>query len=327
MSADHELHHEFSRVEELAIAQIRPNPRNPRLVFPEGELDRLAQSIAQEGILVPVVVFEDSDATYTLIDGERRYKCALRLGFDRVPALIARRKADVENLVSMFNIHQMREPWRDIPTARALDELVHAVREETGSEPSNSILAERTGLSVERVRRLRYASELPAEYQGYISDGTIPLNWFWELHRNVVQPLADKRRDLFNKFGVEGVLNGFVQKRLAGVITDTVSLRRVRPIINFAARDADESGSGKSVIDETIERLIADDELTIAEAYGDTVQIMVESDQLQRSTSNMIKGFERLFARTRNAAERQVVLGIAVRLRGQLDRLIEENYA
>lgn len=326
MSADHDSGDEFRRVEDLAIDRIMPNPRNPRLVFPEDELDRLAASIAQEGILVPIVVFQNEDSsTYTLIDGERRYKCARRLGFERIPALIASQKDEIANLVSMFNIHYMREPWRDIPTATALDQLATAIEDETGAPPSNSVLAERTGLSVERIRRLRYAMTLPTEYQQYIADGLIPLNWFWELHRNVIQPLATKRKAILDEFGVEGVLDAFVSKRLNGVITDTVSLRDVRPIINFAEEDAQDSDLSESILDDTLRRLIVDEELTIATAYEDTVQIMVETDKLQRSTENMLKGFQRLLTRTRNESERERVLIIASTLSDALLQLVEEN--
>lgn len=325
MSADHEFASDFRRVEDLPIDRIRPNPNNPRLIFPEEELDRLAASIAQEGILVPVVVFEGDDNTYTLIDGERRYKCANRLGFESVPALIAEQKDETANLVSMFNIHYMREPWRDIPTANALNQLAAAISEEIGTDPTNAVLAERTGLSVERIKRLRFATRLPIEYQNYISESLIPLNWFWELDRNVIQPLANRRRTIFDEFGVEGILEAFVSKRLSGVITDTVSLRDVRPIINFADDDAREAEVSESILDETIRRLIVDPDLTIAAAYEDTVQIMVETDKLQRSTENMIKGFRRLLARTRSEPERERVLQIADNLRTELDQLIEES--
>lgn len=316
----------LGQLRNLVIGNIRPNPRNPRLVFPEDELDRLAASIDQEGILVPIAVFEnDDDTTFTLIDGERRYKCAVKLGLQHIPALIKQRQSDVQNLVSMFNIHQMREPWRDIPTATALDELANAIETATGTAPSYSVLAEQTGLSLERVKRLRFASQLPDIYQTYISDGRIPLNWFWELDRNVVQPLAKKRAQIFEEFGEEGVVAGFVTKRLNGVITDTVSLRNVRPIINYAAQDAEESERTVSVLDDTIRKLITDTSLTIATAYEDTVQIMVETDKLQRSTRNLVKGFERILAKTRSETERQTVLQIAATLKEELDRVIKEN--
>ena len=231
----------------------------------------------------------------------------------------------MQNLVSMFNIHQMREPWRDIPTAKALDELAKAMETETTISPKHSVLSEKTGLSMERVRRLRFAVQLPEEYQTYIGDGTIPLNWFWELDRNVVKPLATKRRQIFEEFGTDRIMSGFVKKRLNGVITDTVSLRNVRPIINYAAQDAEESGRAVSVLDDTIRKLITDTSLTIATAYEDTVQIMVETDKLQRSTQNLVKGFERILAKTRSDTERQTVLHIAVSLREELDRVIAEN--
>lgn len=313
-----------NRLVELAVDQIKPNERNPRLVFPEEELDRLAQSIAQEGILVPVVVYEDGDS-YTLVDGERRHKCAIRLGLETVPALITEPDSEFDNLVKMFNIHQMREQWRDIPTARALDDVAKGIIQDTGNEPTISVLAERTGLSTERVKRLRYVVQLPLDYQGYVSDGTIPLNWFWELHLNVIVPLAKGRKALFDEFGKDKIRSSFVEKRLAGVITDTVSLRKVRPIINFATRDAEESGNDVSILDDTLRKLITDEDLTIATAYEDTVQIMVETDKLQRSTINMIKGFERLFARTRSREEQAMVLGIAGELHSELERVIDEN--
>ncbi len=118
---------------------------------------------------------------------------------------------------------------------------------------------------------------------------------------------------------------GTVAKRLSQVVTDTVSLRNVRPIINYAGQDAEERGSDDSILDETIRRLITDENLTIAEAYEDTVQIMVETDQLQRSADNMIKGFSRLLVRTRNDAERLAVLEVAEHLSTELGRLIAEN--
>ncbi|MCQ3805860.1 MAG: ParB/RepB/Spo0J family partition protein [Acidimicrobiaceae bacterium] len=314
-----------AQVQDLSVTAVQANPRNPRLVFPEEELDRLAESIHQEGILVPIVVYPEDDGKYTLIDGERRFRCALRLGLESVPALITDRKGDIENLVSMFNIHQMREPWRDMPTAIALRELEDAMKADGAATPSDRALADRTGLSQERVKRLRYAVQLPDEYQHYIQEGTIPLNWFWELHRNVIQPLANKRPKLHEEFGEDAVRSAFVAKRLGGTITDTVSLRDVRPIINYAGKDAEASDSDDSVLDDTLRRLLQDPDLTIATAYEDTVQIMVEADKLDRSTENMIKGFDRLFARATGNEERAMVMGIAERFAQQLKRVIAEN--
>jgi ParB/RepB/Spo0J family partition protein len=315
---------EFSALREIDIDQIDPNPENPRLIFPEEELDRLAESIANEGILVPIVVYPEGDR-FVLIDGERRFLCAQRLALEKVPAVITAHKSPRENLVQMFNIHLVREPWRDMPTAYALGKLIDALTDdsETKTPPTDNELSDITGLSKERISRLRHALDLPEEYQRYILEGEIPLNWFWELRKNVVLPLAKQRPAIFERYGAEGLLDAFVTKRLDGAIRDTVSLRDVRPIINFAQRDADGSGEGTSVLDATLISLIEDPEQTIDDAYQDTVQIMVEADKLERRTDNMLKSFERLLSRVRNADERAHVVQIGESLIDSLRRLLD----
>lgn len=307
----------FRDLRDIEVDKIRRNPDNPRLVFPEEEIQKLAESIDNEGILVPVVVYQEAD-TYVLIDGERRYRCAEMLGLKVIPAVITEPTTARDNLVQMFNIHLVREPWRDMPTAWALKRLIASLEQEQSQPISDTQLSSLTGLSRERIARLRHALDLPREYQDYIHEGLIPLNWFWELKRNVVEPMARLRPNISSEFGENGILEAFVAKRLSGTITDTVSLRDVRPIINFAAKDA-EDGT-EAVLDETLRRLITDPDLTIEEAYEDTVQIMVEANKLQRSTDNMFKGFQRLLSRVRTPEERDYVTSIG---KGFIRRLTE----
>lgn len=88
------------RYAELPLAAIRPNPRQPRIVFDEDALDELAASLAEIGLLQPVVVRPlgntpvdspepiEGDAHYELVAGERRFRCAQRLGWDTIPAMV-----------------------------------------------------------------------------------------------------------------------------------------------------------------------------------------------------------------------------------------------
>lgn len=323
MSApDAKLSTPFLDLKEIPVGQIDANPENPRLIFPQEELERLAESIATAGVLVPIVVYPNGDR-YVLIDGERRYRCAITLALSSIPAVVAQAKTPRENLVQMFNIHLVREPWRDMPTAWALDRLIQELATERGTAVSDAELSDLTGLSRERISRLRHALSLPQEYQGYINDGTIPLNWFWELKRNVIDPLARQRPKLRDEFGPDGVVEAFVSKRLDGVITDTVSLRDVRPIITLAAKDAESSGKDQSVLDDTIRNLISDPQLTIETAYEDSIQMMVEADKLERRTINMVTSFRRLLVRVRTQAERDHVTDIGRRFVGQLSELLK----
>lgn len=306
---------------ELPIDSIVPNDSNPRLDFPQQELDRLAESIDQEGILVPIVVYPRDDK-FVLVDGERRFRCARELGLPSVPAVITTERSEQDVLQQMFNIHLIREPWRDIPTAVALERLASAIKEETDEEPTDNELRERTGLSVDRVRQLRYVMTLPEEWRDYIRSGEIPLNFFWELKKNVVDALRTNRPKILDEFGAEKIQRAFVKKRLDQVITDTVSLRKVAPIIRFAAQDAAERGEDESALDESIRQLILEPSGSIEEAYEDTVQMMVEVDKLGRRTSSMLAVFTRLLRQSRGTDDHETVRELGQSLVDDLSALL-----
>ena len=306
---------EMMDLKDIEVSKIIANPGNPRIHFPEEELARLTESIALHGILVPVVVAQKG-GNYVLLDGERRWRCAQALGLKKIPAVVTKGGTERENLVQMFNIHLVREAWQDMPTAWALDKLI----KETGVQGDKE-LSDITGLSVERIKRLRHALELPLQYQKYIDRGDIPLNFFWELKRNVIEPLAKLRPNIWKDYPEKEILRAFVKKRLNNVITDAVSLRQVRPIITFAAAEV-KNPNDESVLDKTIRDLIEDEAMTVEEAYQDTVQVIVEADKLERRTDNMIKSFERLLDRAHNAQELNRIKKIGRSLLGRLKTLV-----
>lgn len=76
-----------TELRELPLAQIHPNPDQPRKVFDEDDLKELADSIATCGLLQPLVVRE-AERGYQIVAGERRYHAAKRAGLVVVPALV-----------------------------------------------------------------------------------------------------------------------------------------------------------------------------------------------------------------------------------------------
>jgi len=76
-----------ARFAELPVAEIRPNPRQPRTVFDEEALAELVGSIEEIGVLQPVVVRQVADG-YELIMGERRWRATQEAGLDTIPAII-----------------------------------------------------------------------------------------------------------------------------------------------------------------------------------------------------------------------------------------------
>src|SRR5712692_10164281 len=80
----------------VPIAEIRPNPRQPRRYFDEERIAELSESIQHQGILQPLVVRKLDDG-YELIIGERRFRAAQRAGLERVPVII-KDVSDAESL-------------------------------------------------------------------------------------------------------------------------------------------------------------------------------------------------------------------------------------
>jgi len=83
----------------VPIELIRPGPLQPRRRFAEAELDALAQSIREKGILQPLLVrpLAAEEADFELVAGERRWRAAQRVGLHEVPVII-RRITDSEAL-------------------------------------------------------------------------------------------------------------------------------------------------------------------------------------------------------------------------------------
>ena len=77
-------------VNELPIDRIGPNPDQPRKLFTETEVEELAQSIREKGVLQPILVRQapGEPGRWQIVAGERRWRAAQRAGLTRVPALV-----------------------------------------------------------------------------------------------------------------------------------------------------------------------------------------------------------------------------------------------
>lgn len=72
---------------EISPDKIVPNPAQPRKDFPENELEQLAESIRQNGVLQPILIRRDRDR-YVLIAGERRWRASRMAGLRTIPAIV-----------------------------------------------------------------------------------------------------------------------------------------------------------------------------------------------------------------------------------------------
>jgi ParB/RepB/Spo0J family partition protein len=86
LSAEHTGHSSGVRV--IPIAQISPNPQQPRLAFDATSLEELAASIREHGVLQPILVRPRGNNQYELIAGERRWRASKTAGMATIPALV-----------------------------------------------------------------------------------------------------------------------------------------------------------------------------------------------------------------------------------------------
>ncbi len=110
-------------VREIEIARIRPNPHQPRMRFDDDALDELAQSIAQRGVLQPILLRPDGDG-FQIIAGERRWRAAQRAQLHAIPAIV--RDVDDSGTAEIALIENIqREDLNAIEEADAYKQLIH----------------------------------------------------------------------------------------------------------------------------------------------------------------------------------------------------------
>jgi ParB family transcriptional regulator, chromosome partitioning protein len=107
----------------VPIAEIAPNPHQPRQTFSADSLQELAHSIRSQGVLQPVLVRPGHKGnTFELIAGERRLRACALAGLERIPALV-REISDEESVVIALMENLQREDLNPLEEAIALGRL------------------------------------------------------------------------------------------------------------------------------------------------------------------------------------------------------------
>jgi ParB family chromosome partitioning protein len=154
---------------ELPVELIAPNPSQPRHRFDEQSLQRLADSVAERGVLQPVLVRPRPGGTYELVAGERRWRAARLAGLGVIPAVV-RDNEDAESLELALIENVAREDLNPVEEARACAALV----EDVGV--THKDLGKRIGRSRPALSNLLRLLELPQEVlelleRGVLSEG------------------------------------------------------------------------------------------------------------------------------------------------------------
>lgn len=109
----------------LPVSSITPDPQQPRRHFDEAALDELAASIAQRGVIQPIVVRASDTGRYQLVAGERRWRAAQKAQLHDIPALI-RDLSDRDVMALALIENLQREDLNPIEEARAYHRLAES---------------------------------------------------------------------------------------------------------------------------------------------------------------------------------------------------------
>lgn len=150
----------------LPLQKVEPNPNQPRRQFDPEELQALADSIAEHGILQPLAVRAGNDGYYQIIAGERRWRAARLAGLSQVPVVVL--EADDRKVMELALVENLQR--QDLnPMEEA--EGYHALMEQHGMTQEQA--AQAVGKSRPAVANALRLLALPEEVRSFVTSGAL----------------------------------------------------------------------------------------------------------------------------------------------------------
>lgn len=167
-SSEFEVVERVRGVRKVAIDLITANPKNPRRLFREEDLDELAGSIRQHGMIQPVVVRPSptNPAGFELIAGERRWRAAQKAGLHEIPVII-QDLTDREALEIAIIENVQRQDLNPLEEAMGYEQLIQEF------DYTQNDLASVIGKSRSHVANTLRLLKLPEPVKQYLNDGAL----------------------------------------------------------------------------------------------------------------------------------------------------------
>jgi ParB/RepB/Spo0J family partition protein len=308
-----------SKLQQVDIELIDRNPENPRINFRQAELDELQESIRLYGVQVPITVFREG-SRYVLIDGERRWRCCLKLNRKTIPALVQEKPSTLTNLLLMFNIHSLREQWDLLTIALKLPKVIAFLAENLGRVPNEREISEKTGLARGVIRRCKLLMELPDEYKQEIknelvkprSQQVLTEDFFIEMERALTtveraMPQVIQDRDSARKVLIEKYRNN--------TIGNLVNLRQIPKIARAAYVEAD-----KRKAEGVLKKLFQSNRYSIDKAYAESVSAAYSERDIETRVDGLLERLDEISPDYIDSALRQKLTALCEKIQ----RLLED---
>lgn len=240
------------KIKEVNPILIKINPGNVRdeneeEIESDESFQRLKESVAEFGVLVPLVVrpYRRGNKQFILVDGERRLRAALATNQKTVPVHIVDKLKKDEVLYS-FQIHMLRKEWTLTAQARALKKIVEETVEELGHQRRVDlfdIVQEKTGYSEDKLRdhfrALRY-TQINKNILEEIDDARTNLKFshLVQLESSFVEQVARMFPDIIKQYGLSTIRRKLLKKVRLGIIGSTRDpINKLLPLFLQATTD------------------------------------------------------------------------------------------
>lgn len=178
----------------VAIESIHPNPNQPRTHFNDAELNELSDSIAEHGVLQPLLVRKDAEG-YEIIAGERRYQASKIAGLTEVPVII--KDVDDQKMLEIALIENLqRSDLNPIEEAKGYKQLIKQ------SGMTQEALSKAVSKSRSAITNSLRLLDLPEPVQQYLFDGRLTAG---HARAILAVPYEEQRIKLAEKVVQEGL--------------------------------------------------------------------------------------------------------------------------
>ncbi len=241
---------------EIPLDKIKPNPYQPRYVFNDDELNDLAMSIKEHGVIQPIIVKEIGDH-YVIIAGERRFRASELLNKPTIPAIV--RQYEKSKMIELALIENLqRENLSPIEEAKAYSQIMREL------DLTQKEVAQRVGKTRSYVTNMLGLLNLPTEVMDLVDSKMISMG-----HARALSKMLDKNR-------IKEIAKLIVDKKL--------SVREVEKLVSSEDKSKPINKTQKKNEFETVEN-------KISKKYNNVSKVSKKSITLSFKTEDELQKF------------------------------------
>lgn len=256
-------------MEVTKIVPNKNNPRGPNVREGDPHRENLKESMAEFGILVPLVLRRLPDSKYEIVDGERRYWVAQALRLKEVPAFVLEGDlADRAVLQRMFQIHLNRDEWNAVQQCKAAEGFYQGLvqKHEGDVEAMTSEFARFTGTDLRTARNRIQFLRWPKMIKDQIYSDQKRYDSYWyvvEIEDKIIEPALKNFPEYFEKVDVNDVRKFLYEKWEHGVVRAAVDVRRAAIIVRTPLHTKRDRRKALKILD----RLVKEVEYSYEDAF------------------------------------------------------------